>query len=787
MNVFIMQNSIVRPLGRDMQNVLIGFVGEHEARTFFVRTRDDLTGYTVGLVIGDVDCGAMTKAPMPDGSTMLSLTLTSDMLGNGGDKVCQLLMVKNTIVRKSSQFRAYVGASNDINSTAPDSATIIIISEKITELVHEATLDAIEEVQEVIDSIPADYSALSSDVTQLKADLDVQVNMLSEYEAVTEVTENLDISNSGLTLQATEDGRVKIFGTATAIRNYGFLNGQSFIATSTSALTKTLDAGTYVIEHGITGSQAEYIIRGTYSTFANYFNIASAGTSQKTVITFEQDVTIAFASPTDRDYGTEENASYLTFKASKVTSKDEKARADLSAVVETVEDIEQALSDTQTEIEQIKDSKSGVYDFELVETSGFGISSSRKWTSSSVAKSHVVKIPKGTRSIAITANSGQTAIIAFLENYAPVVNAQAEFSDGYSERIVINAGESAEYKIENGMNYLYVLIADTSSNDHTPSVSLTYSAKLTLPTDHSDNDRSGEISALLNAFGLCVLEKGTYIIGASIKMHDSSRLEGHGSAIILSDAVADGSAIVMDSNCTITGLVISGGLTAAPSTEGTRNGIEWTGDALLTSYIDKCVVSGFSGSGVFLHDTTAKTFRNLLITNCRVTACFVGIDFRRNSEFNRVSNCTIIANRYGIRNRGGNNHIGNCGLDANYCGILIDMDEGDNTGHGGIANCTINHSNHNAGYGLIIKDTGRMLITACNFYFSKIKLENTNGNIINGCGFGNSTGWEISGGECSLFINCMVASAAQTPVTITDNTAIKIVNCYTRDGAVFTA
>ena len=181
MNVFLMQNSIVRPLGRDMQNVLIGFVGEHEARTFFVRTRDDLSGYTVGLVIGDIDCGAMTKAPMPDGSIMLSLTLTSDMLGKGGDKVCQLLMTKDAIVRKSSQFRAYVGASNDINSTAPDSATIIIISEKITELVHEAALDAIAEVQEVIGSIPADYSELSAQVDQntediggLKADLGAQ-------------------------------------------------------------------------------------------------------------------------------------------------------------------------------------------------------------------------------------------------------------------------------------------------------------------------------------------------------------------------------------------------------------------------------------------------------------------------------------------------------------------------------------------------------------------------------------------------------------------------------------
>ena len=624
-----------------------------------------------------------------------------------------------------------------------------------------------------------DVASNSAQFTEIKADLDAQVGMLGEYEPVTEITENLDISGSGLTLQATEDSKVKIFGTATAVRNYGFLNGQSFIATSTSTLTKTLEAGTYVIEHGITGSQENYIIRGTYSNFANWFHIAKADTPEKIVATFEQDVTIAFASVIGRDYGTEENASFLTFKVSKVTSKDEKARADLSAMADTVGDIEQALGDTQT-----ANAKSGLYDFTNVETSGFTVSSQAKWATSSIAKSHTFRIPKGTQKVTVTANNNQTAIIAFLNSYVPVTGETPDFSDGYSARIVINAGESDEYEIENGMNYLYVLITDTSSNDHTPSVSLTYPATLTLPTDQSDNDRSGEISTLLNAFGLCVLEKGTYIIGASIKMHDISKLVGNGSVIILSDAVTDGSAIIMDSNCIITGLIISGGLTSAPSLEGARNGIEWTGDSLLTSYIDKCVITGFSGSGIFLHDTTTKTYRNLLVTNCRITANFVGIDFRRNSEFNRVSNCTIIANRYGIRNRGGNNHIGNCGLDANYCGILIDMDEGSNGGHGGISNCTINHSNHNNGYGLIIKDTGRMLVSNCNFYYSKLKLDSTNGNVISGCGFGSDAPWEINGGECSLIIGCMVRgwTSGNSPVSITDNDYVKIINCFDRDG-----
>ena len=629
----------------------------------------------------------------------------------------------------------------------------------------------------------ADAKTVGDELAVVEDSLNAQIEMLGESVEFTEITDELDKTGSGLTLQKSDDGRLKIYGAATAVRNYGFLNGQNFVVTSSYNPSKTLEAGTYIIEHGITGTQSEYLIRGTYDNFGNAFKIASSAASQKTVVTFDQPVTIGFTSVVDRNYGTEDNPSYITFSASKVTSKDAVARTDLLTLEETVGDIGQAVTDAQSMIGQIKKSKVGAYDFTNVDMSGYTINGVGNWASSSVSKSHVVKIPKGTYSISVTANSEQTAIIAFLNSFSPATGSHADFSDGYSERIVIEAGASAEYEIDDGMAHVYVLIKDTSSNDHTPFLNLTYSSNLILPINQNDDDRSGEISALLNAFGMCMLEKGVYAIGSSIKMSENSRLAGTGSEIILGDAVTDGSAVIMGSNCIITGVVINGGLTSAPSSEGTRNGIEWTGDTLLTSFVDKCVITGFSGSGIFLHDTTAKTFRNLLIVNCRITACFVGIDFRRNSEFNRVSNCTIIANRYGIRNRGGNNHIGNCGLDANYCGILIDMDEGDNTGHGGISNCTINHSNHNNGYGIIIKDTGRMIISNCNLYYSKIKLENTNGNIINGCGFGNSTGWEIDGGECSMFVNCMIASTAQTPITITNNTAVKVVNCFTRDGA----
>jgi len=135
MNIFIMQNSIVRPLGRDAQNALIGFEGENDARTFVIRTQDDIADYTVSLVIGEVDCGPMTKTAMPDGSTMLSLTLASNMLGVGGEKICQLIMVDEDVVMKSGQFTAYVGKTNDITSAAVDSATLIVINEAITQAI----------------------------------------------------------------------------------------------------------------------------------------------------------------------------------------------------------------------------------------------------------------------------------------------------------------------------------------------------------------------------------------------------------------------------------------------------------------------------------------------------------------------------------------------------------------------------------------------------------------------------------------------------------------------------
>lgn len=447
--------------------------------------------------------------------------------------------------------------------------------------------------------------------------------------------------------------------------------------------------------------------------------------------------------------------------------------------------------DYSADIEQIKEDLSAIdstadYNYSGTGETGAFITAANKWSNSVVVTTFVFRIPKNTRKIKVTARDAQTAIIAFLRSYSPVSGETPDWASDYQRRITIPAGESVTYDVASDMVYMYVYILDTSSENHTPTLTFTYPTDLPLEALDDTSDRTDEINLLLELYGKCILAKGTYYV-SGITMPDSTTITGDSNSIVrLLDSVASGAAIVMSKNSLVQGIYIDGGLSNVGATEGTRYGIEWTGDSLYTGCVDNCIIRGFSGAGILLHDTTVNVYRNLFITNCRIRVNYIGIDIKKNSEFNIITGCNIKNNYYGIRNRGGNNHVDNCGIDSNTIGVQVDADEGSNNGHGGISNCTINHSGSNNGYGIIIKDTGRMLVNGCNLYYSKILLENTNGNIINACGFGSNAGWEVTDGECNMFSNCMIRSASDTPVTITNNTQTVIANCYTRDGAEVT-
>ena len=215
---------------------------------------------------------------------------------------------------------------------------------------------------------------------------------------------------------------------------------------------------------------------------------------------------------------------------------------------------------------------------------------------------------------------------------------------------------------------------------------------------------------------------------------------------------------------------------------GTRTGILWETPSAKNGVVTNCMIERFDCAGILARDTGGGVDCNLYISDIFVRNCIAGLYIQKNSEFLRVCNNTFVRNFYGILTRGGNTYVSNCGLDANRVGLQVDNEEGSNGGHGSISNCSINHADNNTGYGLIIKGTGRELITNCNFYYAKVKLLSTNGNVISNCGFGSDTGIEIDAGNgrCNMITDCMFRTRANA-ITVTSG-IVKVNNCWTREG-----
>ena len=250
-------------------------------------------------------------------------------------------------------------------------------------------------------------------------------------------------------------------------------------------------------------------------------------------------------------------------------------------------------------------------------------------------------------------------------------------------------------------------------------------------------------------------------------------------------------AVIMGNGCTVENVSFVGADTPIEltGTIGNRTAIGWVNPTNQYGIISGCRISDFDCAGILLQDTSTPVDRSALISNCHISHNMVGIYIRKNGEFNKIINCGVTKNYYGSLNRGGNNVFSNCGFDSNVVGMQIDADEGDNQGHGSISNCTFNHSNGNTGYGIIIKGTGRELIGNCQFWYSNIRFQNSNGNVINGCEFGNDASVEITnngtGTSCNMVIGCMMRSGANK-VTIYNDVKSKVINCWTRDGIEIT-
>lgn len=148
---------------------------------------------------------------------------------------------------------------------------------------------------------------------------------ISEYVNSTYVSDIPQTDYSGTTRQS-ENGELKLYGTATAQRHLLFLNGQDMIAVTTTSFRKTLDAGTYLFDFHIHGHRDAGTLRGTYDKFNDPFTIVT-GSERTAIYTFTQPVMIGLFIAVGNDYGTESDPTYVTVDAYKLTAKDDVIRA----------------------------------------------------------------------------------------------------------------------------------------------------------------------------------------------------------------------------------------------------------------------------------------------------------------------------------------------------------------------------------------------------------------------------------------------------------------------------
>lgn len=343
------------------------------------------------------------------------------------------------------------------------------------------------------------------------------------------------------------------------------------------------------------------------------------------------------------------------------------------------------------------------------------------------------------------------------------------------------------YNITN--NYSYPSYSET--------VNLTASPQITSDTNNylaptgDTTVRTNDILTMLTSTGICRLGAGEYYI-KNLVMPDNSSLIGSGFAtkVILT---SDGDfAIAPKSNCIVKDMRIMGGTEGSitPSqTVGNRHGILWEGTYAETStapfkcILDNLMINTFTGGGVTCYNTGYNPNTGIEGTNLYISNCSAGLNISYWSEFHKFTNVRCGQCYYGCINNGGNNIFVNCDFSSNTgLGMLMDNSQGQspNNTHGSCVGCVFNHTNSNTGTGIeILNCHSGFIFSACQIFYSKINLVDSDGIVVTGANFGyNNCNISVSGGGAVLFTDCMVEG--NIPVTVTNNSNVRFKNCYNK-------
>lgn len=343
----------------------------------------------------------------------------------------------------------------------------------------------------------------------------------------------------------------------------------------------------------------------------------------------------------------------------------------------------------------------------------------------------------------------------------------------------------------------------------TAAPTLTSGLPYVLQSTGDTTDRTADIVAVLSQYGSCYLGTGVFYV-KNLTMPDNTSIIGSGIGLktvgsnvaggttlrLIDDDVNECYAVGVRTRCSISNLVINGGLSTNPETEGLRHGLSYQGTYIssenpgtypMRGQISNLDVKGFSGSGIICSNTSGRSASGMNAVNINIYDCYNGIEIKNYSEYHKFTNCSIVGCVYGCINNGGNNMFVNCGFNSNTTGFVIDVsgNEAPNDAHGSAVGCTFNHSGNNSGTAIkLVGVTNGYVFDGCQVFYGKIDMKNSVGVQFSNCNIGRQVPIDIDGGGVILFNGNIFVS---TPtVTKTNSPIIKTANCYAYDGSAIT-
>lgn len=215
----------------------------------------------------------------------------------------------------------YAAIANVINSSGEVIAYPTASIPSIQEL--------IEEAQDVIASIPQDYSALNQSVTDLKSALTLNADYAT-------VTPTINDTYTGVTCVYESANVIKLYGTSTAARRILCFNGQNALRTSSQAFMQTVGAGEYDVSINITGYMATNVlsVQYTYTTFASAVTMVSLAVPTYHA-SLAQPAMVGLTFSSGANFGTSDNPTYVEFHMTRTVSNDLLPPVDVDSTDET--------------------------------------------------------------------------------------------------------------------------------------------------------------------------------------------------------------------------------------------------------------------------------------------------------------------------------------------------------------------------------------------------------------------------------------------------------------------